>query len=324
MPTVVTTSEPNERSFVIFSMIKTVFVILLLATSLTGFTQHSPSKLSLHKGFYLLTIDRAQSMQHLNKAIDQDSTYAEAYYYRGLLHYKNGDYNASIEDFDHAYAFDQNLTLTYIYKGFAQRNMGLLDSAVKNFSTYIELNPTDTSAYSYILRGKVRQESGDYQGAINDYDLAVALKPIEEKYYYYRYLSNSKKGKHLQALKEINKAIEINPEFYGYHFYKGNTLFTLGRNQEAINTYNHSISLNSYNADAFYQRGNVNIAMNNQHEAIESYSMAILITEDGAYYSHRGNSKYAIGDNNGACEDWAQANHLGYYADYDKMKKLCK
>ena len=305
-------------------MLKKVTLFLLMIISHKDFAQHSSSKLSLHKGFYLLTIDRVQSMQHLNNAINQDSTYAEAYYYRGLLNYKAGKYEEAIKDFDIAYQYDSGLSLTYIYKGFALRNMGLLDSAVENFSTYISLNPNDTSAYSYILRGKVRNAAGDYKGAISDYDLAIALKPIEEKYYYYRYLSKHKKGKYLQALKEINKAIEINPEFYGYHFYKGNTLFELKRYMAAVNAYNSSIDINSYNADAFYQRGNVHVVLKDHNEAIESYNMAIMISDDGAYYSHRGNSKYAIGDRSGACDDWEQANNLGYYEDYEKMKKLCK
>ena len=297
---------------------------MLVIISFNNYAQHSPSKLSLHKGFYLLNIDHLQSMHHLNEAIYQDSTYAKAYYYRGLLNYKIGKYREAIKDFDMAYQYDSSFSLSYIYKGFALRNMGLLDSAVQNFTTYIDLNPKDTSAYSYILRGKIRNANGDYKGAIYDYDLAIALKPIEEKYYYYRYLSNYKNNKYAQALKEINKAIEINPEFYGYLFCKGNTLFQLKRYTEAIKFYNYSIDINSYNADAFYQRGNVHVALRDHDEAIESYNMAIMISDNGTYYSHRGNSKYNIGDKSGACDDWEQANHLGYYADYEKMKKLCQ
>jgi tetratricopeptide (TPR) repeat protein len=306
-------------------MLKNITLLILFFTAnIRIHGQHSPSKLSLHKGFYLLTIDRVESMKHLNDAIQQDSTYGEAYYYRGLLHYKSGKYQKAISDFETAYICDNTLTLTYIYKGFALRNLGELDSAVENFTQYISLNPTDTSAYSFILRGKIRNAAGDHQGAIDDYDLAVALKPIEEKYYYYRFLSNQKKGKFTQALKEINKAIEINPDFYGYHFYKGSTLFSLKKYKEAIVAFNESVAINSYNADGYYQRGNVQVKLLDHHEAIESFNMAIMITEDGAYYSHRGNSKYATGDNSGACEDWGQANDLGYYEDYEKMKKLCK
>ena len=305
-------------------MLKKISLILLVLICYKNYGQYASSKLSLHKGFYLLTVDRAQSMQHLNDAISQDSTYAEAYYYRGLLNYKSGEYTEAIKDFNSAYQYDSGLSLTYIYKGFALRNMGLLDSAVDNFSTYITLNPNDTSAYSYILRGKVRSAAGDHTGAINDYDLAIALKPIEEKYYYYRYLSNYKKGKYDQALREIDRTIEINPEFYGYHFYRGNTLFQLKKYAAAIESYNKSIEVNSYNSDAFYQRGKVQVELRDHSEAIESYNMAIMISDDGAYYSHRGNSKYVLGDKLGACEDWEQANNHGYYEDYEKMKKLCK
>lgn len=297
----------------------------LLLTVCNSVSAQPSSKLSFHKGFHLLTIDKDQAIEYLTESINLDSSNAEAYYYRGIINYKKGNFINSIEDFENARLLDSALTITHIYKGFAYRGLGEIDKAISEFSTYLTKNPEDTSAYSYILRGKLKQRLGDNMGAEQDYDLAVALKPIEEKYYFYRFNSKFEREDYKGALKEISEVIKLNPDFYGYHFYRGNTFFNLENYEEAIDNYNTSIDLYNYNADAYYQRGEVYQALKNHHEAIESYSMAIMMNpNDGAFYSRRGNSKYSNGDKSGACLDWELAESKGYYEDYDKMKKLCE
>lgn len=299
-------------------------VILALVISLNHSTAQNSAKMSFKKGFHLLTIDKHEAIKHLTEAIRLDSSNAESYYYRALVQYKLEENEKAIVDFNKALHYDSSLSVIHIYKGFAYRNLGDINQAVEEFNTYLDKNPSDTSAYSLILRGKWKQQSGNYSGAIEDYNMAVALKPIEEKYYYYRFLSMYNKQNYKMALKEIDKVISLNPEFYGYQFYKGNTLFHLKLYKEAILLYNKSLVLNDYNSDAYFQRGLAFEQLDNFKEAIESYNMAIIMnSHDGVYYSKRGNSKYEYGDKIGACDDWDHANTLGYYEDYEKMKKLC-
>jgi len=299
------------------------FYISFLCSFTSSYAQNK-SNLSFHKGFHLLTIDKNEAIHHLTEAIVLDSGNAEAYYYRGLIYYKLEKLDLALQDFDLALRYDSTLSIVHIYKGFTYRNQGMMEDAVNEFNVYLTSNPSDTSAYSYILRGKWKQQSGDFEGAEDDYDIAVALKPIEEKYYYHRFLSMYNKKAYLMALKEIDKVLALNSEFYGYYFYKGNTLFYLGRYEESIEFYNKSLSFNDYNADAYFQRGQAYELLNVHPEAIESYNMAIIMNpNDGVYYSKRGNSKYTHGDKMGACDDWDHANTLGYYEDYEKMKKLC-
>lgn len=316
--------KKNLTCLFIFNMKSYLLGLLLIIVG--GQIHGQPSaKLSFHKGFHLLTIDKDKAIQYLSESIAMDSTSAEAYYYRGIIHYKKGDFNQSISDFDSAIFNDSTLTITHIYKGFAQRGLGNFNKAVEEFNTYLIKNPEDTSAYSFILRGKLRQQAGDNLGAEEDYNLAIALKPIEEKYYYYRFNSMFERENYKGALKEITEVIKLNPEFYGYYFYKGLTQFHLGQYKEAISSYNESIELHSNNADAYYQRGETYVALKNHMEAIESYNMAIMMDpDDGAFYSRRGNSKYSSGDKSGACLDWELAESKGYYEDYEKMKKLCE
>jgi len=300
-------------------------LIFSFVISINYSTAQNNAKLSFHKGFHLLTIDKQEALKHLTNAIQLDSTNAESYYYRGLVHYKLEENKKALDDFSKALYYDSSLNIVYIYKGFTYRNLGDINQAVTEFNTYLDKNPSDTSAYSFILRGKWKQQLGNYSGAIEDYNMAVALKPIEEKYYYYRFLTMYNKQNYKMALQEINKVIALNSEFYGYHYYKGNTLFFLHRFKESIAVYNKSLTLNDYNSDAYFQRGLAYEQLHSFDEATESYNMAIIMNpNDGAYYSKRGNSKYAHGDKVGACDDWDQANTLGYYEDYEKMKKLCE
>ena len=285
--------------------------------------QESAEKL-FFRAYYYINTDKEKALDLLTQAITQDSTYKDAFFHRGIMFFKMANYGQAIEDFDQAYTLDPGLDIIWMYKGFAYRNQGRLDDALACFSNYIIENPTDTSAYSYIIRGKMKYELGDFEGAVEDYDMAVKLKPFEEKYYYYRFMALYEAKEYKKALQSVSKLIQSAPGFYGYYFYKGNIYQDLGYYDSAIYMYNVAIIKNYQNADSYFYRAECYKATGEFKKALEDYNTAIMLKDsDGYYFSARGNCKYEMGDKEGACEDWGDAGTLGYYEDYDKVKRFC-
>lgn len=289
----------------------------------TAYGQESAEKL-FYRGYYYINTDPDKAMDLLSQAIERDSTYKDAFFHRGIMLFKMADYKRAVHDFDKAYAIDPSLDIVWMYKGFAYRNQGLLDEALTCFSNYIIENPTDTSAYSYIIRGKMQYELGDFDGAVEDYDMALKLKPLEEKYYYYRFIALYEAKQYHKALESVSELIKITPGFYGYYFYKGNVYQDLGHYDSAIYMYNVAIIKNYQNADSYFYRAESYKAKREFKKALEDYNTAIVLKDsDGYFFSARGNCKYEMGDKEGACEDWDNAGNLGYYEDYDKIKRFC-
>lgn len=299
-----------------------IFTFLLVTIALYG--QNDPDLL-FERGYNYLTTDRSRAISLLSQCIEADSMYVQAYYHRGIAYFKNGNYDKALTDFNKAQVLSPDLSILWMYKGFAYRNLGDVDLALVSFSNYISKNPTDTTAYSYILRGKMKYELGDFQGAVKDYEMAIQLKPFEEKYQYYRFVALYEDEQYVEALEAANRLVELNPGFFGYYFYKGNIFQQLEQYDSAIYMYNIAILKNSRNSDSYFQRALAYFQIGEAERALEDFDEAIrLDTSDAAYFAERGNCKFALNDPDGACLDWQQANNMGYYEDFSAFQLRCQ
>ncbi len=300
------------------------FLVVLIMYSISDAFSQETAKDLYNRGYRYLSVDREKAIELLNQSISKDSTFADAYFHRGVTYFKLDNFDKALKDFDMAFLLNPNLSILWMYKGFAYRNKGMLNEALDSFSNYISLHPQDTSAYSYILRGKVKYELGDFNGAITDYDMAVKLKPFEEKYNYYRFVAFYEAKQLKQALACVNNLIKVNPDFYGYYFYKGNVFHEMQYYDSAVFMYNVSIIKNYQNADGYFYRAQSYEKLGKLDRALEDYNTAIVMNnEDGSYYSKRGHCKLQLGNKLGACEDWNEAGNLGYYEDFNKVKDVC-
>ncbi|MEP2772262.1 MAG: tetratricopeptide repeat protein [Fulvivirga sp.] len=312
------------KRFVISNQLFTLIIVSTLINTSQATAQDSVDKL-FNRAYHYLSVDRQKAISLLSDCINQDAEFTDAYFHRGIAYFKEGKYDSALHDFKTVERQNPDRSIIWMYKGFTYRNQGNIEEALASFSNYISLNPTDTSAYSYILRGKVKYELGDFQGAVSDYDMAMKLQPFEEKYQYYRFVALFEAKQFKQALEAVDRLIEINDDFYGYYFYKGNVYLEMNDFDNAIYMYNVAILKNYNNADSYYKRATAYLALDKYDKALEDYNTAIVLKpNDGTFYSHRGNCKFEMGKKSAACADWNEAGALGYYEDFDKMKQVCQ
>jgi len=128
--------------------------------------------------------DRGIAQGHLNnfkeaisdftECIRKDSTYADAYYNRGLaLEKLNQNYPEIIKDYSKAIQFNPQYLLAYDRRGFAKYATNDLPGALKDCNKVIELNPN--SADSYFHRGLVLFAMKRFNDAINDYNNSIQI-----------------------------------------------------------------------------------------------------------------------------------------------------
>ncbi len=312
------------KRFVNSNPLHTLIIVLCLTNVSQVLAQESVDKI-FNRAYHYLSVDRQKAISLLSECIHQDPKFTEAYFHRGIAFFKEGKYDSALHDFKTVEKQSPDRSIIWMYKGFTYRNQGNIEEALASFSNYISLNPTDTSAYSYILRGKIKYELGDFEGAVSDYDMAMKLQPFEEKYQYYRFVALFEAEQFKQALEAVDRLIEINDNFYGYYFYKGNVYLEMNEYNNAIYMYNVAILKNYSNADSYYKRAMAYLALDKYNKALEDYNTAIVLKpNDGTFYSHRGNCKYEMGKKLAACADWNEAGALGYYEDFDKMKQVCE
>lgn len=76
--------------------------------------------------------------------------------------------------------------------------------------------PARDRAITYLLRGEAHKYKGDYEGAVDDFSRAIAIKPNYAQAFYFRGLTYENLGKYEDAYKDVRMAISFKPEMPEY------------------------------------------------------------------------------------------------------------
>jgi protein O-mannosyl-transferase len=171
--------------------------------------------------------------------------------------------------------------ITYNRNKVWSNSISLFDDVLKKY-------PKTFMAYNN--RGSAKHKLGDFQGALEDYNRAIEINPLDQRFYYNRGGTKAKLGDLQGAIMDFNSAIEINTKYLDAFINRGNAKGMLGNKQGAIQDFTKAIEIDSQNAYAFYNRGS---------------------------------AKYILGNKEGACKDWNKASELGKKEASEFIKKCC-
>jgi len=196
--------------------------------------------------------------------------------------------------------------VAYFYRGIARYDLGDRQGAIVDYNQAIAINPQYADAYSN--RGIAKAVLGDKQGAIADFNQAIAIIPLYAGAYVSRGLTKRLLGDKQGAIDDYNQAIAINPQDADAYHKRGTAKYYLGDMKGAIDDYNEAIAINPQDADAYHKRGAAKYYLGDMKGAIDDYNEAIAINpQDAGAYNNRGTAKFGLGDKKGAIDDYNQA-----------------
>lgn len=107
--------------------------------------------------------------------------------------------------------------------------------------------PPSLKAADFFLQGGDQAKKGDFQGAIANFDKALALNPNYAEAYNSRGEAHSKLGDKQEAIKDYNQAIALDPKFAAAYSNRGAIYYKLGKRkrQSTITTKPSSLTHNS-------------------------------------------------------------------------------
>jgi lipoprotein NlpI len=191
-------------------------------------------------------------------------------------------------------------------RGIKRQAAGDLDGAIQDFDSALALDPKAVEVL--YQRGLAKQAKNDLPGAVADYTQVIALNPQRANAFSNRGFIKQAQLDFDGALADYAYALAIDPKQPVVYNNIGLIKVKRGDLDGAIASYGKAIDLNPQMAFAFYNRGVAKYTEGNTDGAIADFTQAIAVNPKIALaYSNRGLARQSKGDTDGALSDFSQA-----------------
>lgn len=205
----------------------------------------------------------------------------------------------------------------FVRRGNARRENKDYEGAISDYTSAIDIDPCDDEVYTY--RGISYELLEDYESANSDYSRAIEINPKNTSALKFRAFNKQtmfedKAG----ALEDYSKAIEINPSDCDAYNRRAGAYMPISHPDEctvddvskAISDYLSAKAIDEHGFSkyglwrAYEARADLHVKEQNLKYAIQDYDQAIEMNDTRKLLTKRGNTKKALGDDQGACKDW--------------------
>lgn len=124
---------------------------------------------------YKLGNNSDEEIRCYTEAIRLDSTFADAYYFRGLARKVKDDLDGALVDFNKVIDLKPDDAEVYNARGSIYRRKGDLGNAIKDYTEAVRLKPS--YVFAYLHRSIVNELIDNLEAAIQDYKQAIHLLP---------------------------------------------------------------------------------------------------------------------------------------------------
>jgi|GEM_PF-2374278 len=191
----------------------------------------------------------------------------------------------------------------YYERGVTNSDLKEFDKAIADFGIAIALYPTHTEAY--FNRAMIYSNKGETEKAIADFEKLREITPTYWKAYFGLGCLYGGKGNFDKAIENFNVAVELNQEAALVYSFRGFTYSAKGEYDKAIADYNRVLEIDPQYPGAYRDRGDAYSSKGDYGAAIEDYSAAIVINPaDVNCYMSRGLAYRAMGARDKAVEDY--------------------
>ncbi|MDD5023002.1 MAG: AAA family ATPase [Candidatus ainarchaeum sp.] len=159
-------------------------------------------------------------------------------------------------------------------------------------------------ARTYYQQGNNYYEKGDYEKAIENYNMAILLSPVFSEAYFNRALSYYQLKNFEKSISDYSKAAELDPKNPIIYNNRGDAYYRKQDYHTAVKDYDKAITLNPEYLKAFYNRGLSYASLEDYDKAVEDFTKVVELKSDfaeayhlrGLAFEYNGNLEKAVKD----------------------------
>ncbi|UCF36444.1 MAG: tetratricopeptide repeat protein [Acidobacteriota bacterium] len=144
------------------------------------------------------------------------------------------------------------------------------------------LTQAPETSYLFVLRGRIRGESDDVEGALEDFSRALELNPNVPEVHYNIGVLHLQSNRLDEAVAEFERELEVNPSHEMAMIRKAAVLVDGNRGGEALPLLQSALELDPELGPAYALRGRIQLRMGQANEAIVSLERASRLEPENA------------------------------------------
>lgn len=191
--------------------------------------------------------DYAEMAKAAQKAVELESENATAHYLLAKAYQGLQDDIMTIGQLTKAITLKNNFMEAILTRIEVLMRMQQYPEAQKDIDAALELNPEEETAM--LLRGKLKQATGDEDGAEDDYKLVTELNPFNENAYIDLAQLYIARKKLTEAIELLDEAIELNPQSATAYHERGRAKLLNGDKEGSVHDMKQALELNPKDAE---------------------------------------------------------------------------
>jgi tetratricopeptide (TPR) repeat protein len=200
---------------------------------------------------------------------------AELHYYRAQLMFAGKNYKSTIDACELVLEYKPGYLEAMVLKGEARFMQKEYNYAIRDLTEAIDKTSVEKTDYhAYQLRAKARFETGDYKGAVKDWNVFLESDPKNEEALISRAAAKINLNDNSGAIVDLDEAIKVNGKNAVSYCYRGVAKGGNRSYQEAMKDLDYSIKLKFDYPVAYVNRAAIRMALKNKRGACEDLQKA--------------------------------------------------
>jgi tetratricopeptide (TPR) repeat protein len=270
---------PSERISQLQVASSTMSLAELMATS--GRNKRAKAVQFFRDGLSFLSKDDCEkALPYFEKAVESDSSYAEAWAQSGFCNEKLGRHAEALEASKKAVTLRPSAE-SYFNIGLASFYLKQYREAAEGYRAAIKLDPYN-AADAYYALGLVYRDWNKPDDEIQAYKQAIRLRPdytVAFERLGSRYLKSKKFNEAVEVFRQLS-ALKPGDAYAPNNM--GEAYLELNKLNEALESFRQSIRLKPDYGKAYYNLGKTLLTMGNRDAALEQYTILTNIDPDWA------------------------------------------